>query len=1019
MATPTAYENAVAAMLPTPGSGQSLDLWPMSQDTQDDNNNCPEIVGSDGYTWTATGDTAGFGGGRIVAGRNGGIAADITQAANWLLNDSDGNPVVYTQTGGISLGFWIQTSLTTQLGRLLWNGTTGVNGWAILQSDGNGGPGNQISIEFMGVNQNVCGSFPVTPTAIDYYVVVEFGSGTVTLKYRAGATGALVTVGSASTSSMIAPTGQMGAINDGTLGWNGFLAEMWAMVAPPPTDAQLSTQFSAGAILPSVQSHTPLANATGVSTGAVVTMTFSASGGVTKVMDPSTMVFTLKDSLNAIQPVVLTNSGNVATWTPTNGLKGGQAYTATLTSGAAVDVNALAGSTSWSFTTAAAVTPTIASKTPISGDGYVSVDRAVSATFNENIDPTTLVFTLVGPGSVAIPAMLRYNAQTFTATWTPTSAMPAVSLHTATISAASDYNGHSLASPVSWSFTTTTAPDISKPALIWVYSNKSGFKLQPKRQPTTPAANVLGLWTFANYNATANTSADLGSNGYTATFHNAPTLVGNVYFPASVAPQLNGTSQYATIPTLLNVVPTQWTITRQFVLNSAPAAGARIFYKSAGSGDYWDWYFTGGNPGTITISCKANGTVYTVVTPSQPLVDGKPHTVSQTFDGTLLHTWLDGVSIDIRSGGSPQSGGTGNTVLGANATPANYAPITDQLFEVTPRALTQAEIEQRHQQWSGPQNTPASRLKLKATISLPQYGGAMQEGNIVFRNGVYDIFFTGSLYPPVVARISSTDGMNWTDEGIILGSGFGGEYTMAQPYVFQDVDGQRYLYYLPGTGVGNRLFVATSSDGKTFQRYGTVAVASGAANGFANISIARMGSTLYMLASCPTSNYNGIWQTFLLTASDPRGPFTFANGGQPLSSLNPLLGAESGGGTTFPRMVNGAWHTWFHGGTAPQSYANTEIFHYINDSLVTDAWQPAEDTPFMPLDLNGYAQRANPSICYDGSNIFFLDSALLNSSTSSIEIYEAANMTPEQFLGTDSMPGAVASRGSAFLSRSR
>ena len=64
--------------------------------------------------------------------------------------------------------------------------------------------------------------------------------------------------------------------------------------------------------------------------------------------------------------------------------------------------------------------PTIINRVPTSGATGVSAAAPVSATFSEPVVPSTITFTLTGPGSVAVPGATAYDAGSRTATFTPT-----------------------------------------------------------------------------------------------------------------------------------------------------------------------------------------------------------------------------------------------------------------------------------------------------------------------------------------------------------------------------------------------------------------------------------------------------------------------------------------------------------------------------------------------------------------------------------------------------------------------
>ena len=100
--------------------------------------------------------------------------------------------------------------------------------------------------------------------------------------------------------------------------------------------------------LPTVNSTDPLNNATDVARNKVVAINFN------EAMDPSTInasTLTLKQGATEVSGTVA-YSGTTATFTPSNILAAGIAYTATITTGAKdLAGNALAANTVWSFTT--------------------------------------------------------------------------------------------------------------------------------------------------------------------------------------------------------------------------------------------------------------------------------------------------------------------------------------------------------------------------------------------------------------------------------------------------------------------------------------------------------------------------------------------------------------------------------------------------------------------------------------------------------------------------------------------
>src|SRR5207253_5451220 len=127
-------------------------------------------------------------------------------------------------------------------------------------------------------------------------------------------------------------------------------------------DVQAGLNGTAAA--PPVTTTSRAANTIGVARTSAVNATFS------RQMDPNsltTSTFTLKDPAGATVPatVAYNNGTQTAVLTPSAALAFGTTYTATVGTGArATDGMALAGSVTWSFTTAQAVAPQVTLTVP-------------------------------------------------------------------------------------------------------------------------------------------------------------------------------------------------------------------------------------------------------------------------------------------------------------------------------------------------------------------------------------------------------------------------------------------------------------------------------------------------------------------------------------------------------------------------------------------------------------------------------------------------------------------------------
>jgi hypothetical protein len=234
-----------------------------------------------------------------------------------------------------------------------------------------------------------------------------------------------------------------------------------------------TTNSATDIIRPTVSSTTPAAGGAEIITNTKLTVTFS------EPMDPLTLTaatFTLRQGATVV-PGTVTCSGATAVFTPETNLTVGLGYSATISSGARdLGGNALANDFTWSFSPSAAadlINPTVTLTVPANTATGVGVNQAVSATFSEDMDPTTLTtanFTLK-KGLIAIVGTVSYDTASKIATFTPQNPLALNTTYTALIATgASDLAGNPLASglvPNSWSFT-TAATAAALPAAVTV-----------------------------------------------------------------------------------------------------------------------------------------------------------------------------------------------------------------------------------------------------------------------------------------------------------------------------------------------------------------------------------------------------------------------------------------------------------------------------------------------------------------------------------------------------------------------
>ncbi len=284
------------------------------------------------------------------------------------------------------------------------------------------------------------------------------------------------------------------------------------------------------------------------------------SAGFSTVMAPATInasTFLLTGPGGAAVAGAVSYSGTTATFTPTAALAANTIYVATITTGArdpggnAVGVNYV-----WSFTTGA---PTVISTVPASGATAVAVNTPISATFSEAMNPATITaatFTVTGPGATPVAGVVTYAGNT--ATFTPSAALAASTLFTATITTgAKDPAGVPLAANYVWTFTTISPPptvvsSIPANAATGVATNTSvSATFSEAMDPTT----ITGAtFTLTGPGATAVAGA-VTYAGNTATFTPTAALATSTLFTATIT---TGAKNLAGVPLAANFV---WTFT--------------------------------------------------------------------------------------------------------------------------------------------------------------------------------------------------------------------------------------------------------------------------------------------------------------------------------------------------------------------------------------------------------------------------------------------------------------------------
>ena len=267
---------------------------------------------------------------------------------------------------------------------------------------------------------------------------------------------------------------------------------------------------------PFVNSITPTAGATNVAIATAVNIQFS------ETMDASTINstnITLKNTATSAPvagTVTYTTVNSIGTFTPTAPLSNGTQYTVTVTTGVKdLAGNAMVSPFTSSFTTIPAP-PIVTATFPANFDVEIAVDTAVTVTFSNAMDPTTINSTTFSlkttSGGTAVAGTVTYNTSTFTAKFKPNAPLSNNTVYTATVTTgAKDVAGQPLASDKVFSFTTTKFPTVIA---------------------TSPAANATGVAVSAFVSATF--SEPMDASTITTTTFNLKTTSGGIAVTGTV-----------------------------------------------------------------------------------------------------------------------------------------------------------------------------------------------------------------------------------------------------------------------------------------------------------------------------------------------------------------------------------------------------------------------------------------------------------------------------------------------------
>ena len=181
------------------------------------------------------------------------------------------------------------------------------------------------------------------------------------------------------------------------------------------------------------------------------------------------------------------------------------------------------------------ICPKVVSTDPINGAINVPTIKKISATFNEVMDPTTINATtfLLKQGSNVISGTVTYSGTT--ATFTPSSALAANTVYTATITTGvKDPAGNALPVDYTWSFNTGNIPIVVSTDPVNGAANVPVNKIITATFSTNMDATTINSTTFYIQQGTTVVPGVVTYSGMTATFTPSANLLPNTVYTGTV-----------------------------------------------------------------------------------------------------------------------------------------------------------------------------------------------------------------------------------------------------------------------------------------------------------------------------------------------------------------------------------------------------------------------------------------------------------------------------------------------------
>lgn len=294
--------------------------------------------------------------------------------------------------------------------------------------------------------------------------------------------------------------------------------------------------FSTGnVILPRIIATDPINAATNVQINKKISATFS------QVINPATVTatsFTVSNGTNNVAGT-FTFSGAKVVFNPSVPLAANTNYTATITTSVKNNAGvAIANNYVWTFTTGSVLAPNIINTDPFNLATNVQLNKTISATFNQVMNPLTVnatTFTLK-EGSNLVAGTFTFNGSNVL--FNPTAVLLAATTYTATITTAvKNAEGVGLANNYVWTFTTkpiNLGPSIGSLLRFGGFGGNSGVT----NQGLNTVINNGGIGTTATATLVTGFHDGLTGDIYTETPLNKGLVKGGIY----TAPPFPGTA---------------------------------------------------------------------------------------------------------------------------------------------------------------------------------------------------------------------------------------------------------------------------------------------------------------------------------------------------------------------------------------------------------------------------------------------------------------------------------------------